>query len=40
MTQSNFDESPEIAPPASDRKTGELFGERIAKIATRWKKGA
>jgi NAD(P)H dehydrogenase (quinone) len=40
MTQANFDEGPDVAPPKSDRDTAELFGTRIAKVATRWKKGA
>ncbi|MGB8738208.1 MAG: flavodoxin family protein [Rhodomicrobium sp.] len=38
MTQSNIDESPETAPLASDRKTAELFGKRVAEAAIRWKK--
>ncbi len=36
MTQSNIDESPETAPIASDRKTAELFGRRVAEAALRW----
>lgn len=40
MTQANFDESPDVAPPASDRKTAELFGARVAETAARWKYGA
>ncbi len=36
MTQSNIDESPETAPVASDRKTAELFGRRVAEAAIRW----
>lgn len=37
MTQANMDEGPDVAPPASDRKTAELFGARIAHVARRWK---
>jgi NAD(P)H dehydrogenase (quinone) len=40
MTQANFDESAETAPPASDRKTAEIFGARIAQVAVRWNKAA
>lgn len=40
MTQSNFDEGPDVAPPPQDRKTAELFGARIAEAAARWTKGA
>lgn len=39
-TQSNIDESPETAPPASDRQTAELFGKRVAETAVRWRRGA
>lgn len=39
MTQANADEGPDVAPPAADRKTAELFGARIAEVAARWKKG-
>jgi NAD(P)H dehydrogenase (quinone) len=39
-TQSNVDEGPETAPPASDRQTAELFGRRIAETALRWRRGA
>lgn len=40
MTQANFDEGADTAPPASDRKTAEAFGARIAGIAVRWKASA
>ena len=40
MTQSNADESPEVAPPSSDRRTAEGFGARIAEAALRWRRGA
>jgi NAD(P)H dehydrogenase (quinone) len=33
MTQSNSDEGPDVAPPASDRATARRFGERIAAAA-------
>ncbi len=36
MTQSNIDEGPDTAPIASDRKTAELFGRRVAEAAIRW----
>ncbi len=39
-TQANADESPEVAPPAADRETAELFGRRIAETAVRWRRGA
>ncbi len=32
--------SPEISPPAGDRETARLLGERVAKAALRWAKGA
>ncbi len=38
MTQSNIDEGPDTAPIASDRKTAELFGRRVAEAAIRWNK--
>ena len=31
MTQANVDEGPDTAPPASDRRTAELYGKRIAE---------
>lgn len=40
MTQANADQGPDVAPPQSDRKTAELFGQRIAETAARWKAGA
>jgi len=39
MTQANADEGPDVAPPQSDRKTAELFGQRVAETAVRWKAG-
>jgi len=36
MAQSNSDQGPDCAPPESDRRTGELFGRRIAVITRRW----
>ena len=36
--QSNSDEGPDVAPPASDRKTAEHLGRRVAEAASRWKK--
>lgn len=32
--------SPEITPPAGDRETARLLGERVAKAAVRWTVGA
>jgi multimeric flavodoxin WrbA len=40
MTQSNADQGPDIAPPRSDRRTAELFGQRVAEVAARWTSGA
>lgn len=40
MTQANADESAEVAPPQSDRRTAEAFGQRIGEVAARWKAGA
>jgi NAD(P)H dehydrogenase (quinone) len=36
MAQSNSDQGPDRAPPDSDRRTGELFGQRIARITCHW----
>jgi NAD(P)H dehydrogenase (quinone) len=36
MAQSNSDETPDIAPPASDRRTAEHLGRRVAEAAGRW----
>ena len=36
MTQSNSDQGPDEAPPASDRETAKGFGRRIALTAHRW----
>ena len=40
MAQANADEGPDVAPPQADRKTAELFGARIAEVASRWAKAA
>lgn len=40
MAQANSDEGPDVAPPAADRRTAELFGARVAEVAARWAKGA
>jgi multimeric flavodoxin WrbA len=40
MAQSNADEGSDIAPPQSDRRTAELFGQRVAEVAARWKSSA
>jgi len=32
--------SPELSPPAGDRETARLLGERVAKAAVRWTVGA
>lgn len=39
MTQSG-DASPAETPPPEDHKTAELFGQRVAAAAVRWKAGA
>jgi NAD(P)H dehydrogenase (quinone) len=31
---------PEETPPPEDRATAELFGERVARVAVRWARGA
>lgn len=36
MAQSNSDQGPDDAPPHSDRRTGELFGQRVAHITHHW----
>lgn len=36
MAQSNGDQGPDMAPPASDRTTAERFGQRISQLAHRW----
>lgn len=40
MTQSNNDQGPDVAPPRADRRTAELFGQRIGEVAVRWARGA
>ncbi len=39
-TQANTDESPETAPHASDLRTAEYFGARIATTTAQWLRGA
>jgi NAD(P)H dehydrogenase (quinone) len=39
MTQANADQGPDVAPPQSDRRTAELFGQRVAEVAARWRSG-
>jgi len=36
MAQSNMDEGPELAPPPSDLRTGEVFGRRVALVTQQW----
>ena len=35
MAQSNADQGPELVPPASDRRTAEHLGRRVAELAVR-----
>lgn len=37
MAQSNADQPPDLAPPASDRATAEHLGRRVAQAALRWR---
>jgi len=39
MAQSNADQGPDVAPPASDRETARMLGERVATIAARFTDG-
>jgi NAD(P)H dehydrogenase (quinone) len=39
MAQSNFDQGPDLVPPASDRATAKRFGRRIGEAAHRWTRG-
>ena len=39
MTQAD-NVAPDVSPPAGDKETARLFGQRIAKAAARWAKGA
>jgi len=39
MTQSD-NAGPDVAPPSGDRETARLLGERVAKAAIRWSRGA
>lgn len=36
MAQANFDQGPDIAPPASDLQTARLLGQRVASTARRF----
>lgn len=37
--QSDFDSSPDIAPPSADLRTGLFLGERVAEVALQFKYG-
>ena len=39
MACSPFDQSSDVAPPACDLETAELFGKRIGQVTVRWVKG-
>lgn len=39
MTQSNADQSPDVAPPAGDLATAEHFGKRVATVTRQWVAG-
>lgn len=39
MAQSNADQGPELTPPASDVRTAELLGRRVASAAQQWVAG-
>ena len=39
MSQANSDESPDVAPPASDLATGEHLGRRVAELAKTFARG-
>ncbi|SFN49757.1 Multimeric flavodoxin WrbA [Cohaesibacter marisflavi] len=36
MAQANADQGADVAPPAADHRTAELYGARIAEAAKRW----
>lgn len=38
MAQANADEGADVTPPATDHRTAEAFGQRIAEAAVRWQK--
>ncbi|PLW78385.1 flavodoxin family protein [Cohaesibacter celericrescens] len=40
MAQANGDQSPDVAPPATDHRTAEAFGSRIAQSTRRWASAA
>ncbi len=40
MAQSNADQSAEVVPSLSDRRTAEHLGARVAQAALRWRQGA
>jgi len=37
MAQSLTDQGPDVAPPATDRRTAEHLGRRVARLALRWR---
>lgn len=39
MAQANADQGADVAPPAADRKTAELFGARIAEVTAQFVRG-
>lgn len=39
MTQSNYDQSPELAPPSSDLQSAADLGRRVASAARQWVTG-
>jgi NAD(P)H dehydrogenase (quinone) len=39
MAQSNTDAGPDVAPGASDQRTAEHLGRRVAEAALRWRSG-
>jgi NAD(P)H dehydrogenase (quinone) len=39
MAQSNADQSADVVPRMSDRKTAEHLGQRVAQAALRWRQG-
>lgn len=36
MAQSHVDQGPDVAPPAGDRQSAEVFGRRVAGATQRW----
>jgi multimeric flavodoxin WrbA len=39
MAQSNVDQGPDVVPPASDQRTAEALGRRVALATLRWVRG-